>query len=919
MANFRINFSNPWLLLLLILAGLLTFIPYFRLNKKYRFNRNRITSMILHIVIMFIAIPLLAGVTVEYDLPNDKNEVIVLVDASFSGEENEQDKNEFIEAIIDSNPGFRLGVVSFGYDQVYAVELTNDMSKVYTDYLKAPLPDTTATDLEAALNFAADKFENPETARIVLVSDAIETDGDSLKVIKSIAARGIEVDTVYFPDSDVDDEIQIIGMELPKERIEVGSAFNIRLAIQSSFAGNVTVVPYDNGNAGLEKTFPVTEGVQYVDIPFEFALPGLHKMHFELIADGDTLEMNNVFHSFVYLQIFDRVLILESNAGESTTLCSMLDGELKVTVMNISDPSVPNTVEGLREYDEIILCNIANHDMPDGFDKILQTYVREIGGGLFTICGNENELDENGEWTANAYTRTDMYGTIYQDMLPVEVIEYTPPTAIMFVIDRSGSMTTDESNRPLPENENKLLFAKKVATECIEAISDRDYIGVISFSDDYTEHIGLTSRGSGRDQLISAIDHINGSEGGGTVLSKPLEVASRNLASMTDVENKHIIIITDGEPSGSDDYKKQMEENRKNGITTSIIGINCKNSAKTEMKLLLTNYAGGTNDNFHDVSSLSNATAMEVIKKDFEVNKIKDVNYGEVFKPTIGKLSSSITAGLTNEQMPELNGFYGVKEKTGDGIEVDVILKGEYTPIYAQWKYGKGTVGTFACDLNGNWSADFVNSNVGVQIVNNIVLSLFPRETIRPADIELEVEGDNYTTQLNIYTDLAEDQTLEITVTSPAINGEDPAVQVITKGVNDAYTRVVFPVKTPGIHEIVVRKLNADGTLAYEAVTHKALSYSLEYNMFTDKEAAEALASQLADDGRGYVIEEPYEVYDHADKYIHVVIDPRIPLAIALIVLFLLDIAVRKFKWKWPHEIIRDRRARKAISRKVGG
>ena len=89
MANFRINFSNPWLLLLLILAGLLTFIPYFRLNKKYRFNRNRITSMILHIVIMFIAIPLLAGVTVEYDLPNDKNEVIVLVDASFSGEENE--------------------------------------------------------------------------------------------------------------------------------------------------------------------------------------------------------------------------------------------------------------------------------------------------------------------------------------------------------------------------------------------------------------------------------------------------------------------------------------------------------------------------------------------------------------------------------------------------------------------------------------------------------------------------------------------------------------------------------------------------------------------------------------------------------------------------------------------------------------
>ena len=500
MANFKINFSNPWLLLLLILAGLLTFLPYFRLNKKYRCTRNRITSMVLHILIMLIAIPLLAGMTVEYDLPNDQNEVIVLVDASFSGEENEQDKNEFIEAIINNNPGFRLGVVTFGYDQVYAVELTENMSSVYTDYLKAPLPDTTATDLEAALNFAADKFSNPESGRIVLVSDAIETDGDALKVIKSIAARGIEVDTVYFPDSDVDSEIQIIGMELPKERIEVGTGFNIRLAIQSSFAGEVSVVPYDNGTAGLEKTFTVSEGVQYVEIPFEFALPGLHKMSFELTADGDTLDMNNVFHSFVYLQIFDRVLILESNSGESSTLCSMLDGELKVTVMNISDPIVPDTVDGLREYDEIILCNIADHDLPDGFDKLLQTYVYEVGGGLFTICGNENEPDENGEWTANAYTRDDMYNKLYQEMLPVEVIEYTPPTAIMFIIDRSGSMTTDTNYNPLPENENKLLFAKKVAQECIEIISDRDYIGIISFADDYTEHIGLTSRGSGRDQ-----------------------------------------------------------------------------------------------------------------------------------------------------------------------------------------------------------------------------------------------------------------------------------------------------------------------------------------------------------------------------------------------------------------------------------
>ena len=128
-----------------------------------------------------------------------------------------------------------------------------------------------------------------------------------------------------------------------------------------------------------------------------------------------------------------------------------------------------------------------------------------------------------------------------------------------------------------------------------------------------------------------------------------------------------------------------------------------------------------------------------------------------------------------------------------------------------------------------------------------------------------------------------------------------------------------FAVKTPGIHEIAVRKKAADGTVLAETITYKALSYSLEYNMFTDTEAAEALAEKLAADGRGYVIEDPWQVYEHLEKYIHITIDPRIPFAIALLVLFLLDIAVRKFKWKWPHEIIRDNKAKKAINEKKGG
>lgn len=913
MINFSVTFSRPWLLLLLVPALLLTLIPYFRLNKRYRCTRNRIVSMALHVVIMLLAVSLLSGLHIDYDLPNDKNEVIILVDASFSEEGLETEKNDFIKAVIDSNnAAFKLGIVTFGYDQVYAAELTKDMSSVYSSYLQAPLPDTTATNVEAALNYAASLFEFPETARIVLISDVLETDGAVSKSIKSVAAKGIKVDTVYMSDDFRDDEVQLIGMERPEENIEVGAKFSVTLTVQSNYDGTAIVTPYDNDVAGIPMEIELKEGIQELLIPFEFTLPGLHRMSFEIEAAGDTLAQNNVFHSYIYLEIFDDILIIESNHNESEALCRMLKDELNATVMNIGTvQDAISSVNDLRMYDEIVLVNISNGDMPEGFVELLHTYVHDFGGGLFTICGNEADTDPTDEeWTANAYTREDMFETLYQDMLPVEAITYTPPTAVIIIIDRSLSMTTYPDGKPLPDSENKLIFAKNAATECLELLSERDYVGIMSFAATSTEHLDLTPR-TQRDKVLAAIETIEVKDNDtGTIFSVPLQAASLRLSSMSNVENKHIIFITDGEPAPGDaeKYKYWLQENAKKGITTSVIGVNCTNTAKNTMTILLTEYAGMSEENYHDVTDLNSASA--TIKKDFEVNKITEVNY-ETFTPKINNDDSPVVQGIEQEDMPTLDGFYGLKAKE----DADVILSGRYTPIYAQWNYGAGRVGTFACDLNGTWSSNFIDTPTGNTIVNNIIASLFPKEDMKPREIEVEHEGGNYFTKLNVFTDLIDDQYIEVTVTSPAVDGGDPEVQILTVGANDNYSRLSFTVKNPGIHEIVTAKRAADGTLLAETVIYKALPYSQEYNVFADKDAAKALSEQLAVDGRGMVIEEPYEVYENAAKFRHVSIDPRIVMMIVLLVLFLMDIAVRKFKWKWPHELIRDRKAKKAMSK----
>ena len=101
MHDFQIVFSHPWLLLLLIPALALTLIPYFMLSKKYRRTRNRITSMVLHMCVMVLAISVLSGIRFDYKLSNDQNEILFVVDVSDSQEESFIERDQFLRAALD--------------------------------------------------------------------------------------------------------------------------------------------------------------------------------------------------------------------------------------------------------------------------------------------------------------------------------------------------------------------------------------------------------------------------------------------------------------------------------------------------------------------------------------------------------------------------------------------------------------------------------------------------------------------------------------------------------------------------------------------------------------------------------------------------------------------------------------------------
>ena len=864
--------------------------------------------MVLHLVIMVLAIALLAGFTMDYYKPNPETEVILLVDSTFTMSEDSEDVEDFVKSVVDNSDSmYKIGIVKFGYDQVYAAELTNDTTKLYSDYITSPNPDTTATDIESALTYAASLFTSSETARIVILTDALETDGKTRDVIRYLATKGIAVDTVYYSGNEVGQEVQIVEAVQSVDKVELDVPLNMNLTIMSSFTGSATITPYDDNRPGLAVNVELKEGKNEVSIPYTFSWSGLHPMSYEIESVNDTLVQNNTYVNYVYIETFDKILAIESIPNESASLLTMLKEELRsgVDVVNVTDlEKVPDTVDELRAYDEVILVNISHDDMPEGFENILYEYVHTWGGGLFTISGNERDSTEDN-WTANAYTRKDMYGTLYQEMLPVEVVEYSAPVGVIILIDTSGSMLGGEYTN------TKLYWAIEGAKACVDALTDRDYIGVMTFSDSYTKEAPLTPR-SQRDEILTAIARLDLSaedgslESGGTLYSPAFECAGKTLAARSDIEKKHIIVVSDGEPSKSDTemYRYWAQENAKHGITMSIFGIDMTVDAQKGMETLLEKYAGCKKENLHPIINGNYSQLPDMMSKDLERPEIKSVNYEE-FKPKING-TNSLTNTIDPEKMPSLYGYYGVKLKPG----ATAVLMGKYTPVYSEWTFGKGRVGTFSCDLNGNWSRDFVTSDVGIQLVNNIVNHLFPTERIRPTDIELSYSGDNYKTNLSIITPLGAEETIKVTVTAP--NGSE---QVFNLNHETGYSRLTFAIKTPGVNTITVQKLDKDGKEISSNTVYKELSYSKEYNAFADKKAAQALAEELSLHTEGEVITNPLQVFDNAVEYLHIVIDPRIAFAIIIIVCFLIDITARKFKWKWPHEIIREKKRNAAKAR----
>ena len=869
-----IHFNNPWFLLLLLPALILGLYPYLRLPKNHRRTRNKVVPTVLHLIILFIVVLIFSGLTFKTNEVNLKSDIIILADISSSNNKNVDKMNQQIKKILDdSDPRYNIGIVTFANDSIYASSISNNAKRVYDDYINLSIkPDVSATNIASAFDYSLSLLSNPKKGRIILLSDGLETDGNALTQAKVLAEQGVVVDAIYFNSDFNNPEVQINDISV-EENPTINKDTTITVTLQSKNKGSGTLILYDNDEEIIRREIIYTGKIDKYNFTHKFTTPQVRVLHAKIEVNDDEVIQNNVVYEFVNIGLTHKILIVDGSGKEVSKIKELLDDIYEIDV--VSPKNVPTNLTKLSEYSEVILMNVPFKDLPLGFDTLLINYVNKLGGGLFTVGGDNSFY--------NGYTP----GSFYDQLLPVDLTLGVKNTAFMIVLDKSSSMV---NNQVPGTGKNRLEIAKEAAITCIESMNNSDYVGVVTFASNNEVKLDVPlSPVTQKVEINRIISGITNSTG--TQYYNALDLAANELKAFDKANNKHIILISDGSPTDPRNAFENLVATLPNTEPTSIT-LSTMSIGSDENVAVLSNLATLGQGRFYqirDVTKLSELLIEETktIQTDYE-------NLGN-FTPII-RSYNPVVRGIT--RLPEITGYIGTTPKSNANV---ILSTKDGDPLYATRQFGLGKVAAFMSDLNGTWSSSYFSDGSGKTFIKNAVNSLLSQAA--GSDIFVDFENINYSTILKINTITSENnEIIKASVVTPS--GKTSDIEIRNIGEN-AFVGLIST-KEAGLYTVKITKTNELGGVLSEVYRYTTFSYSKEYNPFIDASIGKEYLELICKEANGQLMDIQNLNTDvfFADPVITVSeFDPLYILVVAVIILFLLDLIARKFKFKWPHEL----------------
>ena len=813
-------------------------------------RRNRVKGgPELYIRIALLVLVLLSCIGIV--LPGRKKNIttIFLVDMSDSMRPHQSEVEDYIRNSIKDKPSKEnYGVVVFGRDQVTDQYVNNDIDfvKIYSQ------PDKVATDIESAVKYTASIIPDSSEGRIVLLTDGKETLGDINNIRDMASLENVEV-CAYIFDSEGGQDVYVEEVDMP-EKMATGDSYNLKIKIYSNY-DTEAVIRISNRSEVIEETnVNLTKGENTFVLKETAGNESIEERTVTVEALGDTVSENNSVIAAAAVEAPQSVLLV-SGLNEDSTGFENLLSSLNVQTTVVSAMNAPENMAELLKYKTIIIDNAHFMDMPEGFVTALDSYVKDYGGGLIVTGGKES------------YAPGGYRDTVLEDILPVEMTpkseDEIPSTAIVMIIDCSGSMMSDDG----AGGRSKLDVAIDAALQAVDQLTPDDYVGVLAFSDNY-EWIQPIVKAENKEAIKSQIEKIDIT--GGTVI-KPAVIEGAEKISEIDSGVKHMLLLTDGEGETQNfgDATKMINDNN---ITMSTIAV----GEDSDQRLLeyLAEECGG-----RYYYSDSSSDVPKIFTEEIYLSGTTYFKKGDF--SLIVNAGNKMTEGLYPDGTSNISSYIAttLKNNARQAIGTD-----EEDPLLAYWQYGLGHSIAWTTNASGSWDENLAAMDDYAGMWKNM-LSYASMQWESGTDSVSVLKRRNNIEITYTARSYSEDTSVKGVYTTPSGKTEEIEMQSDGPG---RYTATFAPEET-GIYSLSMRREeNGEVVSAVNAI--ETVQFSDEYKLDISNEN---LLNFVENNGR--LLSDGDKVFTKLKSSNRRKKDITFILLVIAILLLLADIFVRRF------------------------
>ncbi len=545
------------------------------------------------------------------------------------------------------------------------------------------------TNPAAGLRLAMAAFPQGFARRIVLVTDGNQNAGDLKEEIETARANGVVVDVLPL-QYEHDNEVLFDRITVPAQ-VSTDTKVPVRMVLKSRKSTKVQVSLWHNDQEVplSENVFDLSGGMRpdpFV-VPLELHGGGVHRFDARITPldpKADSIPENNRATAFTNVEAQGGVLILtQANSNDDQVLFDALRRELRdparpgeSMVQMQSVDQYPIDLERLQQYSAVILSNIAADQFNEEQHRALATYVRHFGGGLIMTGGDQ------------AFGAGGWIGKPIEEVSPV-----TFEVKHKKLLPR-GALAIIMHSCEIPRGN---YWGEQVAIAAIQTISSLDYIGVIDFSygmggPHWEVPLQLATD---KPAIIRKVKQMQ--NGDAPSFEDFMTIVFRDMMKLSGVSQRHVIIISDGDPAAPTPatIKKYVD----NKITVSTVGIGYGSHVVEQTLRKVANDTGGR---FHACRNPKQLP--QIFVKEAKVVKRPLID-DRPFQPNL--LGSQVTLGIDRSELPPLGGLVLTTPKADISLAINRQGSEGLDPVLAHWNYEAGKMAVFTSGWWPKWGTDW--------------------------------------------------------------------------------------------------------------------------------------------------------------------------------------------------------------------